>query len=200
MHNHSDGKDKKGFGINLLSNPQITYKWIPRTFRSQYSWQILSGKWRIESPNRIIYLKQPNMRTGENVSIIGSNNWADFNFQVKFKILTKSIKPPEGGVILYFLFKNIRNYYSFHFCLPKKKVELIKRLHGNWSIISEKRYNFETQKDYKVTINTISSIHQCQIEGIQLIKKFEKDISNGCIGIGVKYCDVEFSHVSISVS
>jgi len=199
MQNHSNGKSKNS-GNNLFSNPSITHKWIPFFLSSQYSWKVLSGKWQIESPNRIVYLKQPNVKTGENLSIIGSKYWTDFNFKVSFQILTESIKPPEGGVILYFLFKSINNFYSFHFCLFKQKVELIKRLRGSWTTIAEESYDFETHKDYSVIINTNSDIHQCKINGTNVIQKRDADISKGCIGIGMKYCDVEFSHASVLLS
>lgn len=200
MHNHNNEKGEKSFGNNLLSNPNIAHKWIPRFLSSQNYWKVLSGKWQIESPNRIIYLKYPNVKTGENISIIGSKNWADFNFKVRFKILTQSIKPPEGGVILYYLFKNLYNFYSFHFCLSKQKIELIKRLRGTWSTIAEQTYDFETQKDYSVIINTILGMHQCKINGTNVIQKRDTDILKGCIGIGTKYCDIEFTHVSVSLS
>ena len=144
--------------LNLLSNFKGTQKWIPFSFRRENHWKILSGKWKIESPNRIIYLKQPNVKTSENISIIGSKNWADFNFKLRFKILTESIKPPEGGVILYYLFKNLYNFYSFHFCLSKQKIELIKRLRGTWSTIAEQTYDLETEKDYSVIINSITKM------------------------------------------
>jgi hypothetical protein len=200
MHKHSNDRVNKYLGINLLSISQITSKWIPRFLSSQYSWKILSGKWKAKSSDRIIYLKQPNVKTGENISIIGSKNWADFNFQVRFKILTQSINPPEGGVILYYLFKNLDNFYSFHFCLSKHKIQLIKKLRGTWSRIAEQTYDFETQKDYSVIITTMLGMHQCKINGTNVIQKRDTDISKGCIGLGIKYCDVEFRHASVSLS
>jgi len=198
MHNHRSGTSVSS-GNNLLWNPTIEHKWIPQFLSSQYAWKILSGKWQIKFPSGIVYLKQPNVKTGENISIIGSRKWTDFNFQIRFKILTESAKPPEGGLILYFLFKTINSFYSFHFCLYKQKIELIKRLRGSWSTIAEQSYELETQKEYSVMINTISDTHQCIIDGANVIQKRDTDISEGCIGLGVKYCDVEFNHASISL-
>ena len=137
------------------------------------------------------------MKNGENLSIIGSKNWANFNFRIRFKILTESIRPPEGGVILYFLFNSINNFFSFHFCIYKQKIELIKRFRGSWRTLAEQRHHLETQKDYSVMINTISNVHQCLINGTNVIQTRDTDISKGCIGIGVKYCDVEFNDASV---
>lgn len=184
---------------NLLSNPKFHPKWIPRILASKYSWKILSGRWDIETPGRIIYLKQPRLKTGENISLIGSNDWADLKFNVRFKILTESVKPPEGGVILYFHYKNIKNFYSFHFCLSKQKIELIKRHRGVWSTILKQRYELSVQKEYRVIVKTVSGTHQCKVNGNHLAESRDKDISKGCIGIGVKYCDSEFNHVSVDL-
>lgn len=190
---------KKPFEINLLSNPKVTQKWIPQFFRGKNHWKIFSGRWELESPNRLIYLQDQQIKTGENISIIGSHNWNEFIFQVSFRLLTGTLKPPEGGIILYFLLRNIKNYYSFHFCLFKQKIELIKRFRGNWSIIAEHNYDLETQKDYWVRVSTKSGCHLCQIDGTDCISNHDMDISRGCVGIGVKYCDAEFNHISISI-
>jgi len=191
---------KKPIEIDLLSSPKIIQKWDPQFLLRQNCWKVFSGKWELQSPNRVIYHRDTKLKQGESVAIIGSRKWNDFTLQARFKLLTDSIKPPEGGVILYFLFKNIRNYYSFHFCLFKEKVELIKRLRGVWSIIAEQDYAFETQKDYWITIRTSSGVHQCHLDGRKLLEITDKDISKGCVGIGGKYCDVEFSRLSVSIS
>lgn len=188
---------KKPLKIDLLSSPRQTQKWVPQFLRRQKYWKVLSGNWKFERCNRIIYLSQLNAKPAENLSIIGPSNWNRLSFQVRFKILCDSIKPPEGGVILYFLFKNIKNYYSFHFCLFKQKIELIKRFRGIWTIMAEQYYDFETQKDYWITISTNSGIHQCQIDGTNHIEITDKDTSKGCVGIGGKYCDIEFSCLSV---
>ena len=197
MPDHNE-KRKENSKINLLSDPHIVNKWFPSFLRNQHSWQILSGTWQIKSSNGIVYLKQPNVKTGENISVTGSKNWANFNLQIRFKILTESIRPPEGGVVLYFLFSSMNSFYSLHCCIYKQKIELIKRFRGIWSTLAENNHELETNKYYCVTINTNSNVHKCTINGTNVIQTYDADISKGYIGIGIKYCDVEFDHTAIS--
>lgn len=183
--------------IDLLSNPKLINKWIPQFCCGLNSWKIFSGKWKIEPPNKILCFGKTTLNTGENISLIGSSGWSDYTFQIKFKILTESIKPPEGGVICYSHFKNFRNYYSFHFCHFKKKIELIKRFKGTWSTIAEQDYAFDIQKEYFIALSSIFGFHECWINGVNYLKVKDNDVSEGCIGIGTKFCDVEFSHASV---
>lgn len=194
-HNEKSKEDPKS---NLLSDPHVVHKWLPSFLRSRHSWQILSGTWQIKSSKRIVYLKQPKVKTGENLSVTGSKSWANFNFQIRFKILTESIKPPEGGVLLYFLFNSVNSFYSLHCCIYKQKIELIKRFRGIWSTLATCNHDLGINKYYCVTINTNADLHQCLMNGTKVIQTYDADISKGCIGIGVKYCDVEFDHASIS--
>ena len=192
--------NNKGFlEIDLLAKPRTTQRWIPHFLRLQQCWKVFSGDWKPELSDRIMYHKDSQIPDSENASIIGSSLWDRFTFKVKFNILSDSIKPPEGGVILFFLFKNIRNHYSFHFCLFKKKIELIKRLNGAWTTVAEQNFNFVTGKEYMATVDTSSGVHQCSIDGVNQIETFDADISKGCVGIGAKYCDVEFNHISVLV-
>ncbi|MFX0133858.1 MAG: hypothetical protein ACFFDN_09445 [Candidatus Hodarchaeota archaeon] len=184
--------------IDLLCNPKLVSKWAPQFWYASTSWKIISGKWEIGSCNKMFCLGETKLKSGENICLIGSSDWKNYIFQVKFKILKDSIKPPEGGVIFYSNFKNIRNYYSFHFCHYKNKIELIKRIKSVWSTIAAQEYVFETQKEYFIAISSISGSHQCRIDGINCLKVKDVDVSSGYIGIGSKYCDVEFSHASVS--
>jgi hypothetical protein len=197
----NNDKDKNHlFELDLLSQPRLNkFKCLTRLLKRQHRWDVFSGIWHVESPGSLIYRIDPNVRTGENISVIGSPKWADFIFHVNFKILTKSIKPPEGGIILYFYFKNIRNYYSVHFCLFKQKIEFMKRLRGAWYTIAEESYELQTNKEYRVIINTVSNFYQFKIDGISLIRNRNTDISIGRVGIGVKYCDAEFTKLSVSI-
>lgn len=149
-------------------------------------------------PHRIIYYKDHRVSHTENASIIGSPEWTAYSLQVSFRIRSDSIRPPEGGVIVFFLFKNIRNHYAFHFCLAKQKIELLKRVRGTWTTIAERDYPLETQKEYRSQIRTGSGIHQCDVGGEMQIQASDTDIAEGCVGIGAKYCDVEFSHLTLS--
>lgn len=185
--------------INLLSMPAVKYKWFSPFMRRKDRWEVFSGTWELKSSDRLIYLKEPEVKTGENIAVTGSPEWNNLTLQVRFNILTDSIKPPEGGVIIYVLFRNIRNYYSYHFCLFKKKVELIKRFRGVWSTIAEQDYDLEPGKDYQVSIDAGYGIHKFQINGANRMEVHDSDILNGLVGIGIKYCDAEFKEVSVSI-
>jgi len=182
-----------------MTRPLTTQKGIPHLLRRQQYWKVFSGNWNMAPSDRIIFHKESPESGTENASVIGSSLWDEFTFKVKFKMVSDSIKSPEGGVIVFFLFKNIKNHYSFHFCLFKQKIELIKRLHGTWTTIAERDYNFVTGKEYVATVSTSSGLHQCHIDGVNQIEKFDGDISKGCVGIGAKYCDIEFSHISVMI-
>ncbi len=183
--------------IDLLSSPAVKHKWFSQFMIRKDRWEVFSGTWELKSSDRLIYLKEPEVETGENIAVIGSPEWNNLTLQVRFSILTDSIKPPEGGVIIYVLFRNIRNYYSYHFCLFKKKVELIKRFRGVWSTLAEQDYDFESGKDYRVSIDADSGIHRFQINGTNRMEIHDGDILKGFVGIGIKYCDAEFREVSV---
>lgn len=165
--------------------------------RRENRWEVFSGTWELKSPDKLVYLREPEVKTGENMAVIGSPEWSNLNLRVRFSILTDSIRPPEGGVIIYVLFRNINNYYSYHFCLSKKKVELIKRVRGVWSTVAEQDYNFELKKNCRVSIEADSGIHKFQINGTNRMEVHDRDILKGFAGIGIKYCDAEFNEVSI---
>lgn len=194
-HNHENQISK----IDLLSNTRLRKNWFARLTKNTHCWRAFSGRWETESNKTLVCHGEPEVITGENISVIGSRDWNRFTFQVTFNVLTPSTKPPEGGAILYFLFKNLNNYYSLHFCLIKLKIELIKRTKGIWNTLAEKDYEIQTGRDYSVTIDTASGKHQCRIDGRDIIVMQDTDILNGCVGIGAKYCNVEFSNVSIAL-
>lgn len=137
------------------------------------------------------------MNTAESIAIAGSLKWSGYSLRATFKILTDSQKPPEGGVIMYTHFKNFRNYYSFHFCHFKRKIELIKRFCGVWTTIAENSFVFQLGKDYEIEIGAGSDSHLCCIDGQKLIDVKDADISTGCVGIGTKYCSAEFRRIML---
>lgn len=164
----------------------------------QNSWKVFSGKWQICSPHRTICINQPSERSIENISVIGSPSWNSFTFQTRLRVLSESTKPPEGGAIVYFLFKNIKNYYSLHFCVSKQKIELIKRVKGVWTTLAEQYSTVRVGENYLLNIKTHLGIHQYQINQSDSIMVVDSDIQTGCVGFGVKYCNVEFSQPNIS--
>lgn len=196
--NYGNKKDKRPFSLDFLLDPEFTHKWVPQFLRRQDHWKVYSGRLEVQSAKTFKYLSDPSVKGGENVSIVGSKSWKDYIFRAKFTFLTHTLKPPEGGLILYFLFRNIRNYYSFHFALFKHKIEFIKRFKGMWTTMAKHDYRLETEKEYCIEISSRQGIHQCQVDGRSVITVHDTHISRGSVGIGVKYCDAEFTHLSIS--
>ncbi len=190
---------EKAVEIDLLSGAGVYRRWRPHIRRQPYNWKVYSGDWQFELPERILFHRESGMSNSENASVIGASAWDEYDFEVTFKFQSDTVRPPEGGVILLFLFKDIRNHYSFHFCVFKKKIELIKRRHGIWTVMAGCDYNFEKQRDYHVTVSTGSAVHQCKVDETRQIQFVDSDISKGCVGIGAKYCDVEISRVSVSI-
>ena len=48
-------------------------------------------------------------------------------------------------------------------------------------------------------VRTSSGTHKLEINGSNQFTARDEDISKGCVGIGIKYCDVEFNHVSVLI-
>ncbi len=178
---------------------QVTKRGLSTFFRrSQKNWKVLSGKWEMENTDKGIIFKEPLSERGESIIVFDSSDWDTCSIYIRFKMLTESIKPPEGGVIVYFRFKNAKNYYSFHLCLPKQRVEFVKRYSGTWTIGEGKQYGFEIQRDYEVNIKTDSGLHECWIDDENILTVEDVDITEGCVGIGSKYCGAEFNNILVN--
>lgn len=196
MQSPSCEKNSRNNEIDLLLNPPVTPKWMPQVLCGQNRWKVYSGIWDGTS-DRIVYRKDPEVMTGENIAVTGSAQWSNYGLRAVFRILTASIRPPEGGVILYYHFENMNNHYALHFCHVKNTLELIKRVRGAWSTVAAQDFSIETQKDYEVVIDTGGGCHSFLINGAEVLKTVDRDIMQGRIGIGMKYCDVEFSRASV---
>ncbi|MFC2141390.1 hypothetical protein ACFLR7_00465 [Acidobacteriota bacterium] len=183
---------------NLLDSVNVQSKWVPFVFRKKNAWVIFSGEWKHESPGKIMFLCDPAVNFGENYASYCSRVYSDFTLNLRFRFLKESIRPPEGGVIIYFYFKNYKNFFSFHFCLPKQRIEFVKRLKGIWSICSGENCNFVLDQDYSVSVNSFAGTYNCQIDGLDIMTVRAEDVSNGYLGIGTKFCDVEFSQLCLN--
>lgn len=190
--------DEKASSIDLLSDPNFSQTWIPQFIRNPHNWRVYSGRFETQTPNIFKYLSDPSVKDGENVTVIGSKRWKNYAFRAKFMFLTPTLRPPEGGVIFYFLFNSTRNYYSLHFALFKDKIEFIKRRKGVWTTIEEHYYSLRTEKEYFIEIRSRHGIHHCEVGGKTIMEAYDTNISTGSVGIGVKYCDAQFTHLSIS--
>lgn len=178
--------------MDLLVEPRTRHKWIPGILCRKPSWKIMSGKWD-ESPDGIVYRKDPEVLTGENIAIFGSPCWSDYTFSIKLRFLTDSIRPPEGGAILYYLLKNLKNNYSLHICFSKKTLELMKRSKSKWSTIGETDFDLEKDRIYEVMIKNSKGMHSVSVDGDERLEAVDHEIKRGSVGIGVKYCDVQYS-------
>jgi hypothetical protein len=69
----------KSLEINLFASPNVSQQWVPNFLRNKSCWKVLSGNWRLELPNRVIYRRHNRIPTRENASIIGSTLWDDFH-------------------------------------------------------------------------------------------------------------------------
>ena len=199
MINRNSEERESIITLDLLSDHSKIRRYIPQFLRRENDWKVYSGKWIVESPDKITCRREPRVTTGENISITGSSRWSNIIFKATVRMLNESLKPPEGGTIIYFNFKNIRNFYSFHFCLYKQKVEFFKRCHSDWTLLAEQPYDLQSMECYSIRISTKFGHHQCSINGATVLSTHDSDISHGYVGIGAKYCDVEFSRLSVSV-
>ena len=186
---------------NLLSSFQVHKSKAPWCVIGKvHTWQILSGHWSAESEASARINGDGEENFGESLAIIGSGNWGDLELRVKFRFKSDTIRPPEGGAIVFFLFKNVRNHLAYHFCIYKKKVKLFKKLRGIWSLLGEQCYAFELYRDYDVVIRSRSGWHECSIDGGDPMGIHDNALRHGCIGIGGKFCDVVFSQVRVSTT
>lgn len=194
-------KDPKPYSmrLDLLSLSSRPQRWISMFLRRKDSWRVFSGTWEKLSQDTIIYHCKPTVKYSENLSIIGPRSWQTFTLNLKFKILTDSLKPPEGGAIIYFLFMNERNYYSLHICLFKQKLELIKRYGGIWTTIAQREFPLKKNKEYYLSLTTKSGHHQIYIEGSKYLTANDSSIRRGCVGLGAKFCNIMYSQVFLSI-
>lgn len=187
------------YKIDLVPPSKILNKWVPEFLRPSHYWKLLSGNWKSNSQNHITFSCDPSYKTGENIAIAGNSSWNDYRLDLQFRFTTASSTPPEGGIIIYFYLRNLKNFYSFHYCLFKNQIEFIKRYRGIWSSGVKEEFFFKLNKDYKVRIISRYGFHRCQIDDTIIEVNNEMDISNGCIGVGVKYCNAIFQVISVSL-
>lgn len=189
--------ETRTISVDFLERQYFRYRWPWRYFPKKTTWRIFSGDWILKSPNSIYCKADPKVKTGENLSVYGSERWENYTFEVRFRISTTSIKPPEGGAILYFNYSGKKDFYSFHFCPSKQRIEMIKRVKGRWATLGKKSCDLHIGKENTVRIVTNNGLHKCSMDGNNLLEILDDRIQSGCIGIGTKYCDTEFMNVSI---
>jgi hypothetical protein len=180
-------------GENLLagfpeaeSRPRLVSRAFP-------GWRVSSGRWEKVGESRIVHHRTEKTKHDESIAVWGPSIWNQTSFTVTFRFLSNTGKPPEGGAILFFLFRNPRNHCSFHFCLFKKKIQMIRRARGSWSILDECDCDLEVGREYSATVHSESGTHACQLDDLNRLEVVDRTIPRGAVGIGGKYCDIEFA-------
>lgn len=173
--------------------------------RSRSSWKYTTDQWRVSRNNEFgneageIVYQQPLARNGESMSIIRAGDWKDYSFSVDFQFTTHTIAPPEGGAILYFRYRNRKNYYSVHFCLATRRIEFWKRVAGEWQKVAiGAAIPFEVGRWYTAVVQTVGSRHDCYIDGHLAGRLEDADFPAGTAGIGAKFCGASFRRIRMT--
>lgn len=185
--------------IDLLPKPKVKSPWVPRIICGQKRWKVFSGAWQVRGPCEMVLLQEPQMTNGENIAVIGSKRWRDYRFEATLMILNDSLKPPEGGAILYYHFQNANNYRSLHVCIAKRRLELIKRRKGVWTTIAEQEFPVEKLRKYRIGVITSNSRDKIQIDGDTRLEVKGSDDLCGYVGVGAKYCNLLFTAATLSL-
>jgi hypothetical protein len=127
-------------------------------------WKIFSGNWVKNSGIGVRLEAEKKASLGESMAIIGPG-WTDVEFRVSFKFLSDTIRPPDGGAIIFFLVRNSTNHLAFHCCVAKKRIQLFKRTRGIWTMLGENSFDFRLGREYDVQIKTCSGVHECRVDG-----------------------------------
>ncbi len=174
----------------------MKWPWPPRDRqvpgRLLPGWRRISGAWQCEDSDSGMVLTEPMGRGDESAAIYEGIKTARCAVHVSLRLLTESCAPPQGGAIVYFLFKNPKNHYSFHFCLPKGRVEFVKRYKGSWSVGEGVEFPLRTHRQYEIDITSDAARHTCSVDGSPVLTVHDADIAMGSPGVGAKCCGAEF--------
>jgi hypothetical protein len=187
-----------GKSENLLSQFLQQKSKVLRFRRRWENWEIISGSWKSRPESRVILNGNARDANAEPMAMIGSRCWSDIELQVTFQFLTGTMNPPDGGAIVFFLAKNRNNHLAFHFCVGKHSLQLFKKVRGIWAMIGEKRFEFLQNRKYVAQIHSSSGIHHCRMEDGTCLQVLDSDISSGRVGIGGKFCVIEFDWLSVT--
>jgi hypothetical protein len=160
-------------------------------------WKIISGDWTKQLTAVRLDGNDP-ANQGESLAILGRRDWTHIEFQAGFRFLTGTIKPPDGGAILFFLARNTNNHLAFHFCIGKNRIQLFKKARGTWAMLGEETFEFELNKHYTAKIRTESGVHHCLMDDGTCLQIEDSEIFRGRIGIGGKLCSIEFDWLSLA--
>jgi hypothetical protein len=168
--------------------------------RRPENWKIVSGSWTSAMQPQVRLNGEGTDGQIESMAVIGRRDWSNIELRVRFKFLSDTMRPPDGGAIVFFLARNRNNHMAFHFCMGKDSIQLFKKVHGIWAMVGETRFEFQLNRQYAAEIRSGSGIHRCLMEDGTCLQANDPDISRGCIGIGGKFCIVEFDWLSVSAA
>jgi hypothetical protein len=190
----------EGEAANILSTfPPRKIPILARLWRGR-NWNVISGSWSRESLTGVRLNAARDAEHLESMAIFGPRDWKTIELRARFRFLTDTIRPPDGGAILFFLARNQNNHLAFHYCVGKNKVQLFKKAHGVWTLLSDRSFEFQLNREYVTEVRSHFGIHECVMDDGTRLRTCDLEIPCGCIGIGGKYCDVEFSWLSFSAT
>ena len=178
---------------NLLSLFPAQAGWFSRLLAGDKDWKLISGSW-VRTPGSRVVLKA-DLAPGaqESMAVIGAS-LRGIDLSVRFNLNTDTVRPPDGGAIVFFLVQNPRSHLSFHFCVAKRRIQLFKRTRESWTMLGEERFAFEVKREYDVRVRSRLGLHECMMEDGTSVQAKGDQFERGSIGIGGKLCEVEFSH------
>ena len=182
--------DKKANG-HFTIIPVSNFQWISRLVE-------LEGKWIVNDICLKSYYMPGEKNVLESILLLGTRKWTTFIFRLFILFLSDSAKTDEGGIIIYFRYKNKKNHYSFHFCVSKNKIELWKRFRGAWSLVgSPVDYTFQVNHPYQLEIISQGAEHTCIIDGKKIRQYIDGDLPQGMLGFGTKLCSAEYRNIEV---
>ena len=72
---------------------------------------------------------------------------------------------------------------------------MVRRVRGSWRILEECDCDLDVGREYSATIRSEAGVHACQLDGLSRLEVVDRAIPRGAVGIGGKYCDIEFAEL-----
>ncbi len=181
---------------NLLSTFPARRGGMPSCLRRADDWDVISGRWVRESDCSVVL--NGNGEEVESMAVTGSRKWSSIELRARFRFLSGTVRPPDGGAILFFLARNAANHLAFHYCVGKNRVQLFKKARGVWTMLGEQNFVFELNRDYLAEIRSRPGAHECLMEDGTHLRFDDHEVSRGRVGIGGKFCAVRFSFFQVN--
>ncbi len=178
---------------NLLSSFPARAGRFSRFLARDEDWKIIAGRWARKPDSCVVMKTEDKPGAGESMAVIGPS-LSDIDLRVRFTLQTDTIRPPDGGAIIFFLVRNAQVHLSFHFCVAKNRIQLFKRTRRVWTMLGEGKFAFGLNREYDVQVRSRLGLHECRMEDGTTVQAKDGQLERGCTGIGGKLCDVEFSH------